>query len=40
VDPETLGEKRILYEAFEDMLPPHILAQTKQPFFTPPWYSF
>jgi asparagine synthase (glutamine-hydrolysing) len=34
---ETLREKRILYEAFEDMLPPHIFARTKQPFSAPPW---
>jgi asparagine synthase (glutamine-hydrolysing) len=37
VDPDMLCEKKILYEAFEDMLPPHILARTNQPFFTPPW---
>jgi asparagine synthase (glutamine-hydrolysing) len=37
VDPETLREKKILYEAFEDLLPPHVFARTKQPFFAPPW---
>ena len=37
IDPDTLREKRILYEAYEDMLPPHILLRTKQPFLTPPW---
>jgi asparagine synthase (glutamine-hydrolysing) len=37
VDPETLREKKILYEAFEDLLPPHVFTRTKQVFFAPPW---
>lgn len=39
VHPDTLREKRILYEAFEDMLPPHVFARTKQPFVAPPWHD-
>jgi asparagine synthase (glutamine-hydrolysing) len=37
VDPDTMNEKEILYGAFEDMLPPHVFARTKQPSFTPSW---
>lgn len=38
VDPNTLLEKKILYDAFEDMLPPHIFARTpKQSFTAAPW---
>lgn len=39
VDPDTLREKKVLYDAFRDMLPPHVYARTKQPFFAPPWYD-
>jgi asparagine synthase (glutamine-hydrolysing) len=37
INPDTLREKRILYEAFEDLLPPHVRSRTKQPFVAPPW---
>jgi len=37
LDPNTLREKKILYDAFDDLLPPHIRSRTKQPFFAPPW---
>lgn len=37
LDPKTLREKKILYDAFDDILPPHIRSRTKQPFFAPPW---
>ena len=39
VDPDTLQEKKILYDAFEDMLPPHTFnaSQAKQPFPAPSW---
>ena len=37
LDPETLREKKVLYDAFADLLPPHVRARTKQPFFAPPW---
>ena len=37
VDPNTSQEKKILYDAFEDMLPPHVFAQTKQQFLAPSW---
>lgn len=39
IHPETLREKRVFYEAFEDILPPHIFARTKQPFMSPPWHE-
>ncbi|KIJ32637.1 hypothetical protein M422DRAFT_52774 [Sphaerobolus stellatus SS14] len=35
LDPETLREKKILYEAFEDIVPPHIRTRSKQPFWAP-----
>jgi asparagine synthase (glutamine-hydrolysing) len=38
MDPVSVSEKKVLYDAFEDMLPPpHILA-TKQPLSTLPWH--
>jgi len=37
LDPDTLREKKILYDAFEDLLPPHIRTRTKQQFLAPPW---
>ncbi|KAF8589346.1 N-terminal nucleophile aminohydrolase [Ramaria rubella] len=37
LDSETLREKKILYDAFDDLLPPHIRTRIKQAFFAPPW---
>ena len=37
IDPDTLREKKVLYEAFDDLLPPHIRLRTKQPFLAPAW---
>ncbi|KAF8586970.1 hypothetical protein K439DRAFT_1659313 [Ramaria rubella] len=37
LDSSTLREKKILYEAFDDILPAHIRTRVKHPFVSPPW---
>ncbi len=40
VDVRQLREKRILYEAFKQLLPPHVYATKKHPFMSPGWRAF